>query len=711
MAVNIEVSQTDLQDAEAFLVEYLSEAIPEASFERGSAVRDFAVSAFTYIFAYLRGEIDRVALRQSVFRIQEEEFTDEDDIAQAVDEVLSNWFLTRRTGQVARVTAQLRFTEKVTVPISLSTRFWRTQDAAFYVDSDTEPYVIPDTSMTPVFDSTGAVQYYVVNVPLRAARVGTHYNIEPGTFYRVEAPSGGLPYFSGAYNLVDIDSGKDDESTEEFIERSRTAISVRNLINNRSCDATLKEDFPEIIQTLTVGMGEPEMQRDLFQPAGSHLQLHVGGHFDTYVDLPLTEVEEQGLVGGYYTKPDGIVNIFRDPSLTTQTGRDFISLGVYPGYVINIRSGVMQAPRAFVITEVQEHALIVSPRTPFPEETIDPVAEPLTYSIGRFAPDFDDLDLDPTASSEFIRQAAVSGTDPDMPVGCSSQYQQSGQIVLTSGRPVQDILSVEITDPSDDDIGDGLVDPASGTIGFGVRTNQEPLGPPVTLLDLEYQFKTVNYKSAQSAEALNIIDVGMYPTESARFDGQTLRVTYKTLRNFLNVDAYVRDQDRRVTNANHLVRGRNPIWMSMTIPYKMKPTASDTELDTTTAAAIIAAYINSFDPSDDLDMSDIATQFRNNFPDVGRVYPFTIQYDLYSPDGQVVEFATEDVVSIMLDPGNGVSLVNGGDILPPPEMVEQGVLSIQDAIQLRWWFTMMGISDRTVKYRTDSSRIQFLLQG
>ena len=103
---DITITQKDLDDAESFLTEYLSEKVPEGNFARGGALRDLAVKAFTYVYAYLRGEIDRVTARQSLLRIRQE-LTDEDDIAEAVDEILSNWFEVRKDGLTARLTARL----------------------------------------------------------------------------------------------------------------------------------------------------------------------------------------------------------------------------------------------------------------------------------------------------------------------------------------------------------------------------------------------------------------------------------------------------------------------------------------------------------------------------------------------------------------------------------------------------------------------------
>jgi hypothetical protein len=73
-------------------------------------MRDFMVSGFAYIFAYLKYEVNFSRMRQSLLRIRE--LSDVDDIAQAADELLSNWFLSRKSGQLARVMARLHFLER-----------------------------------------------------------------------------------------------------------------------------------------------------------------------------------------------------------------------------------------------------------------------------------------------------------------------------------------------------------------------------------------------------------------------------------------------------------------------------------------------------------------------------------------------------------------------------------------------------------------------
>ncbi|RKY28643.1 MAG: hypothetical protein DRP83_00285 [Planctomycetota bacterium] len=703
----INITEEDLQAAENFLVQYLTEKVPDASFERGSAMRDFVINAFTYIFAYMKYEVDFSRMRQSLLRIQE--LTDADDISQAADEILSNWFLSRKGGQLARVTARLHFLERRTYNLDLATKFWRTSTLAFYIDALTGPFTITDDMLYPVYGTDGERIDYIVDVPLKSGRVGEGYNVDPGTFIRVDFP-GGMPFFTYAEHLNRSSGGLNVEATDEIIDRAQTAITVRNLINNRSCDTVLQQEFPEILETLTIGMGEPEMVRDRRTEIASHISLHTGGHYDTYLELPMMTVEDAGVIGGYFQRPDNVINIFRDPLLTYGDGTPGSdtpftdpTIDLKTGDVLYILDGMLGAPRAFTILSVTAHELEVSAAVPFTEAS-DETGNTVLYSAGAIGPAFDDK-----IPSRFA-QASTNPTYTDVPVGTSRHIKSPGKIVLT-GRPVQDIEWVEITDPPASM--SQIIDPTSGTIVFPVRVNADPIGPMAEPSLNQYQANVRNPTYSQSAEMVTEINVGFGgpAPDPAYFDGYNLRVVYKTLSGFTNIHAFVENQDRRVLAANQLARARHPVWVEANIPYKMKPTMSSSVIDEEAAAQLISDYINAFDPNDDLDMNDLATQFRLAYTAVGNVAPFTLYYDFHAPDGQLVRFSTSSIVSIFITADNGVVLENSADIVVPQTLIDQGITAIDDADSLNAWYDLLGVSDRTIKYRSAETYISFVKQG
>jgi len=705
------VKQSDIQDAIDFLTEYLTEQVPEATFTEGSAVRDLVIKAFAPMYAYLKADADRNAILQSISLIKEElsngtnSQLDNEDVSQAVDNVLSNWFVSRSGGSRTTGTAQLHFTRRTSVVIRRDTKFWRSTTLAFYPDITTDTFIISENQLRPIYDTRGRLVDYVGNVPIIASQVGNLYDFEAGRFIRVESP-GGLPFFSYGEHRQSLSGGLSVESTEEYLSRAPTAISVRNLINNRSIDTVINEQLPEATNLLTIGMGETEMVRDIRTEISPAISLHIGGCYDTYLDLPEVQVEENGIIGGLFPRPDGLANVFRDPQLTHDLGQDFVSLGIQVGHILQIVSGIVGAPRGFPIVRVDAHSIYVSENTPFDEASDELDTNAVVYSVGWFSPNFSEVDLEGT--SVYVRTATAS-TNPiysTLTAGTSRRTAEPGAIMLT-GNPVQDVITVELTDPGTAWL--SLVDPSTSTIRFTNRTNMTPIAGSV-IGTAQYQVDCVNPTKGQSAEGVVFIRVGPI-TAPTTYDGKNLRVSYRTLRSFDTLHTFVRGYSERVVAANQLIKARSPIWIFSDIPYRLKPTAT-AGIVISDAQNTISTHINGFDPNDDLDMSDISTVFRDAYPDVvGTVFPFVIDYDLHAPDGQVLQFETTDIVSIYIKSTNGVTLVNSADIVVPDTLIAKGITSITTESDLNNLYNYYGISDRTVTYKTRPDLITFTLRG
>lgn len=713
--MRINISTEDVTAAENFLTEYLTEAVPEGSFQPGSALRDLAVQAFANIFAFLRGEVAHVSKMQSLKKVQDEADVDGDldspDVSQMVDEILSNWFVSRNSGTHAKMTAQIHFTQRATVTLRSDIKFWRTPSLVFYLDIVDGSLVIPSDSMRPVYDTKGRLIDYVADIPLKAARTGDSYNLSAGRFTRVESPSG-IPYLSYVNHSVGSSDGSVVETTADLIERAQNVVTVRNLINNRSIDTVLQNEFPDIWTTLTVGMGEPEMLRDKRLEVAEHIELHVGGHYDTYIEMPEGVKEENATIGRLFPRPDGKAMVFRDPQLTYDgTSKKFTDLGVQPGHVLYIRSGIVGSPRGYTIHGVFDDELHVSEATPFTQASDELTTNAVEYSIGWLSPYFDNVNFDNLPAYSFVRTAAVSAnpTLSYVTAGTSRRLRTSGGIYL-SGNPILDILSVELTNP---DSSDPFKDPTSGTIKFQNRTNLPPIQGSVVGTS-QYQVTILNPEKSQSAEAVIGINVGYYDPDtglvSAAFDEKNLRVRYKTLPGFMSVHNYTKNISDRVLAANHLVRARHNIWISAMIPVRYKPTvAASSSFEEIQSS--ISAFINAFDANDYLDMSDLMTELRVNYNQISTVFPFDITYALNLPDGQVAEFSTTDIVSILVTDTNGVTLTNGDEIVVPAALQSKGITSISTGNDLLELYNYSGISDRTVVYRSRPELITVYLRS
>jgi hypothetical protein len=661
----IEVNAQDVTNAEDFLEEYLSDKIPDGDYTDGSALRDLAIKAISYNFAYLRKIADQLRVRQSLKTINEVDTTDDSEAADdAVDEIMSNWFATRKIGTNVRVTAWGHASQQSDLNIPATTIFYKTTEQAFTLDNNGEDLFIPAEQLTALFDSTGEVTDYIFPIPLIAELPGSDYEIAAGAFASFDAFS---PYVTRVETLVQASGAEDTESSTDYIERAANLITVRNLINARSNDAVLRDEFEEIQHITTIGMGDEEMIRDLVRESATGLEIHVGAHMDTFLFTQTVETAFSGVVGAQFVRPDGLIVVFRDTTYadydadTNPGGHKFTDPDavtgktIQPGMSLRITTGLPIAAHDYAIREVRDTELIVSERVPFPVAT-DEDSTFVTWSVGQAMPGYSDV-----VSSKTTGETSKS-------------LQTPGRVTLP-GLPVYLIKDVTIDDPTDPD-----ADADDGLVHLNVRVNttpEEEVAP-----DNEYQLLVNNPENHQSARSYAEVVVGPVGNVG-KYDGKTCKVTYDTLVDFAAMHAYINDRRRRISAANPLARGFHPAYVSFTLEYRLSALATET-VDNEEIIDFLVGYINAFNPQEVLSVNLIMDTVRAAFPNIGRIYPFTIYYDVHVPDGRVVEFESSEEVTV---PWNVTELtavqVNPGDPI-------NGLDNPAD----------YGVSDDTLRYLT-----------
>lgn len=656
---SIVISQQDLTRADTFLTTYLKDKITDADFSEGSVLRDFVVKAIAYIFAYLERERKITRDRQSLLSLAS--LPAGESVDEAVDALLSNWFLTRKTGAPAVLTVVLHFSQAVDVEINPGTRFFKSKSTVF-VPNILSTVLIPASDLRPNVNADGSITDYSVTVSMVAAANGVAGNVTPGRFVSADPFNG---YFLYAENLTKGGGGRDIETSAELLARAPTAISVRNLINLRSIDTVLRDTFA-VEAVRVIGHGDAEMIRDLSVESVSGLRMHVGGYVDTYVELPRIEVVETLTIGGSFLRPDGVVNMLRDNT------QDFIASGVQPGHVLRINDGLPTAPREYIITGVMETALAVQARAPFDKAT-DELGTFVEYTVGVYAPSYDN----------------IIGLGTPLTTGQTSrQIQTAGHVVLT-GRPHYKIVSVEVINP---DTSITILNPrVNGTPGLN-----------------EYQVFVRVPANAQSA--FSVTEVIMNTVH----EGKSVRIRYETLAGYDDIQNYVRDRFERVVTSDPLVKAFHPIYISMNLSFKLRSDAT-TSVDPAAVSEVVADYINAFTPLEVIERSGIEAAVRAAFPEIGSILsPVWLAYDLLAPDGQVYQFRTDDIVTIFPKYlSNSARLVNGLDLRVPINnaALDPAVDATNEALfaaaneELTDQLAALGVSDRTVSYFANAADI------
>lgn len=387
----ITIVEQDLIDGENLLEQILGDQIPEGDFSKGGALRDFAVKALASIFAYLKKESDTIRGRQSLLLLQALAEAGESDVDDAVDEILSNWYITRKTGRNSRGTVTVHFSQKPgddeTIEIPTNAAFFKTPALLFRPDSDSTLLYNAD-DMSAVVDSDGVVTSYTITVPLISAAVGAEYDVEPGSFADYTRFN---PYILSVENTTKFTGGASTETTSEMLSRSETAISVRDLNSPRSIDVTLKEEFTNIDDLTVVGYGDDEMIRDLITEEAANTRIHSGGYVDIYLRNPILESKTYtATVGGEFNDPRPGLYILRDDTVPDFT--DFGGQAVERGDIIAIQNYYPASEaNEYVVNDVTPYGVYVSRRSQFPLELpeIDEDAED----------EYDDGELGPTHTS------------------------------------------------------------------------------------------------------------------------------------------------------------------------------------------------------------------------------------------------------------------------------------------------------------------------
>jgi hypothetical protein len=294
-------------------------------------------------------------------------------------------------------------------------------------------------------------------------------------------------------------------------------------------------------------------------------------------------------------------------------------------------------PAEFLVVENDGAQLIVSERSPFPVATDE--ALPVTtvnYVIGRIGPTYNDV-------------LAGLGGIPLTTGVTSRRIATSGRITLPGG-PVMDILDVAIINPAPAE--SSFKSTLDGFVHFPNQVNATPLQSQTPTQGLQFQTIVHNPLYAQSSAQWMEVVVGT-DTNQARFDGFQLRVRYRTIATFADIDTFVRGTRERVSAAYQLPRGHHPVVVSMTIVYVLSSTAT-TLIDNTAVAQTVADYINSFDATAaSIDVSTVIQLVKNTYPTIANIVPpgpgqpiLTILYALRAPTGDVLSYQTVDVVNV-----------------------------------------------------------------
>ena len=157
----IEISATDVANAEEFIATLLTENIENGLFTEGTALRDLVVKAFSFIFAHISKENEEVRTLQSLLTVQNVATGDPDTdrtVADSIDAIMSNWFVTRKVGSFSRGILTIEVSRRQDYVVPGNNRFLYDRSRAYFPDvvDPTVSIIVPAANLVPVIGETGS---------------------------------------------------------------------------------------------------------------------------------------------------------------------------------------------------------------------------------------------------------------------------------------------------------------------------------------------------------------------------------------------------------------------------------------------------------------------------------------------------------------------------------------------------------------------------
>ena len=609
-----------------FLVTKLKENFPEFDLREGTAYRDMLVKPQSLLFQPLRDTTNVIRRNLSLgnFALMlEDEF----------DELVSNIFVTRRDGDSARGTVRVFFESPRDTVIGTDVIFLSENGDSFNPES---PIIITAEQMK--LNTEGL--FFFVDVAVISSEPGEEFNVEAGAIIFVEGGPEGITSVNNSSALTD---GVDQETNTVLFARAQTAISVRNLVTDRSIPTVLLEQFTQVREMLVVGQGEAEMLRDI-----------------TPILIDLGEV-----IGTQTTGSTAVSTTFTDVT------EDFVAALVAPGHELIIQSGADAGTH--VITSVTTTTLEVS-------VAFTAAASGLSYRIRGFAIKEDvhiggkvdiysdttsvvskEIVIEPIPTSTFVKVNRIA-SDGSVLVGddkfstidfdfIDEEVTTSDQLEIVSGPNVGtfDILSI-----------DNRTQVTLDTTGFlqtdltakyrilrdyydaGTLFDKPVLNAirvvrldPITREELGADLVEGSQffiRSNDSGTRFSTIENIEFEFDST-FIGTTMKIEYNSDPTIGSIQTFVDDSDQRVVTADLLSKHSLPAFVDMDIEFKGS-------LDTVDLIPLVEDFIDTIPFQQTLQASDV----------IAFLYAFNVNFVMLSITMTVELSDVDGTITTTVDP-------------------------------------------------------------
>ena len=278
------LSKERVEDAVNVIVQFLRDSGYEGSLEDGTGLNDVVVKPSAIIYELIAQSVEKAKAYQSLQKAFElKDVIGDDEYNNAVDGLLSNWFITRNDGKPSTGVIRMCFLKPQDYMYFPDGTVIGTVDGATLV-ADTDQ-VFTETSFSYILNTADNQNEYYVDV---AVRTSTNSEIAPSSTSGSEiSVSYNDIYYLRSTIPGTFTPGTLVENSEDFIRRAEYAITTRELITARAIHTVILDKFADVIRLYVARHGSREQLRDIVE--FQNITVHVGNKADIYLASQLTK--------------------------------------------------------------------------------------------------------------------------------------------------------------------------------------------------------------------------------------------------------------------------------------------------------------------------------------------------------------------------------------------------------------------------------------
>ncbi len=291
MIENTTITPQDVISMQSRLAAYLTTYLPDVNLQPGSAMYDLVIRSMAHVLVIVEKEADELRSRNNLVALGNREDTTS---RLMLDDILGNWFISRKIGGTSNVLVTLEFTNPISFTTDTSFEFSRGEAISFRpVDSYIRTYSVEAFSS---YTNTSGSTIYTINILTSSVNPGIGSSLPPGEFTLNKS----IPGFIRAYSKGSSTTVTANETNLELVSRAKQSLSLRGMSSQRSIIATINDsDIPDLEEIKIVASGDKEMFRDMI--SGNYelfSDIHTLGKADVIACLSIKQASTEVLTTG-----------------------------------------------------------------------------------------------------------------------------------------------------------------------------------------------------------------------------------------------------------------------------------------------------------------------------------------------------------------------------------------------------------------------------